>query len=438
MQLKRRQRLRLKRALLASSCALLGASRAAMADKGDWSFDTGLLYYSESDQRVQAIEPAIIIKRDYGDDAYLSSRIVTDSLTGATPTGAMPSSKGGTTTSASGVSNDTVPGKTPLDDRFHDLRRAISATWSQPFAGLWHLDTGVSYSIEYDFKSEGVNARVARDFDERNTTVSGGIAQEWDEIYPIGGIHAPLTSVPTTANGIVNDPIAANRTKKVQDLLVGVTQVMNRDWIAELNFSYSHADGYENDPYKVVSIINTHLGGKGQLPIGFGPPVGEPIDQIYENRPDLHQKRALYLGNKVYLGGDVLDFSYRYGWDDWGIGSHTYELRYRMPFGGRFYVMPHLRWYKQSAADFYHRGLLDTDAVPAYVSADYRLAEFSARTLGVELGMQTSWGGRASIRVERYVQSGGGDNSHVQIGVQQPYDLFPELKADIVQLSLSF
>jgi len=304
----------------------------------------------------------------------------------------------------------------------------------------------VSYSIEYDFKSEGVNALVARDFDERNTTLSAGLAQEWDEVFPIGGIHAPLSSAPSATNGVSNDPIAANRSKKVQDLLVGVTQVMSHDWIAELNFSYSHADGYENDPYKVVSILNTHLGGflpgfpggPGGPGGGFGPPIGEPIDQVYENRPDLHQKRAVFLDNKVYMAGDVLDFSYRYGWDDWGITSHTYELRYRVPFGGRFYVTPHLRYYKQGAADFYRRGLLDSDALPQYVSADYRLAQFSARTLGVEVGMQTSWGGRASVRVERYVQSGGGDNSHVQIGVQQPYDLFPELKADIVQLSLSF
>ena len=39
--------------------------------------------------------------------------------------------------------------------------------------------------------------------------------------------------------------------------------------------------------------------------------------------------------------------------------------------------------------------------------------------------------------LERYVQSGGSD-PHVLIGVQQPYDLFPELKADIVQVSLYF
>jgi hypothetical protein len=435
MQLKRKQRRRLRRTLLASSCALLGSS-PALADNGDWSFDTGVLYYSEQD-RVQAIEPAAIIKRDFGDDSSLTARVVTDTLSGATPTGAMPSSKGGTTTSASGGSSTNTPGATPVDPNFKDLRKALTLTWSQPFAEVWHLDTGANYSIEHDFKSEGVNALVARDFNERNTTVSGGIAYEWDEVYPIGGIHAPLTSVPTASNGVINPPIAANRAKQVQDLLLGITQVMSRNWIVELNYSYSHADGYENDPYKVVSILNTHLGGKGFLPIGFGPPIGEPIDQIYENRPDLHQKHALFLQNKVYLGGQVLDFSYRYGWDDWGIKSNTYELRYRIPFGDSYYLMPHVRYYHQTAAGFYHRGLLDSDTVPQFVSADFRLAEFSGRTVGIEFGTQLSGGQKLSVRLERYVQSGGSD-PHVEIGVQQPYDLFPELKADIVQVSLDF
>ena len=468
MQLKRRRRL--QRTLLASSCALLGTAPGAMADTGDWNVDTGVLYYSEAD-RVRAIEPAAIIKKDLGDDANLNIRVVTDTLSGATPTGAMPSSKTSTVTGPSGSkSTTTTPGANPLDPNFKDFRKAISATLSEPLAQYWRLDSGLSYSIEHDFKSQGVNLLLARDFNERNTTLSLGLAKEWDLVFPIGGIHKPLSTVPqtiTTGGGgeppeppgdaftaltradetggeegggggtitTQNPPIAANAIKRVNDLLVGVTQVMSKDWLAELNFSYSRSEGYQNDPYKMVSILNTHLGG--QLPTIGGPPVGEPLSNIYENRPDLHVKRAIYLGNKAYIQGDVLDFSYRYGWDDWGIKSNTFELRYRMPVGDSWYVMPHLRWYHQNAADFYRRGLLDTNTVPPYVSADYRLAEFSARTLGVEIGRRTSWGGSFSVRVEHYVQSGGSD-PRVNIGIQQQYNLFPELKADIVQVSLSF
>jgi hypothetical protein len=475
VQLKRKQRLRLKRTLLASTCALLGTAGDAMADTGDWTFDTGILYYSEVD-RVQAIEPAALLKRDFGGDSYLSAHVVTDTLSGATPTGAMPSSmKGTTVTSPSGKTSTTAAaGVNPLDPNFKDLRKAISLTWSQPLDRLSRMDLGGSYSIEHDFKSQGVNALFSHDFNDRNTTLSFGAAYEWDLIFPVGGIHKPLSVLPhpvpappgggeppdgpaaltlgvfpadDTGGGdggdggagggvTTNRPIAAGESKRVKDLLLGVTQVMGRNWILELNYSYSRSTGYQNDPYKVVSILNTQLPAPGQ-PATSVPPIGEPVSNIYENRPSLHQKRAIYLGNKVYLGGDVLDFSYRYGWDDWGIASRTYELRYRIPMGESFYVMPHLRYYHQNAADFYHRGLLDTDPVPQFVSADYRLAEFSARTFGIEFGMQTSGGGKVSLRVERYLQTGPTDQ-RVNIGEQRNYNLFPELKANIVQLSISF
>lgn len=473
MQLKRKRRRHLRRTLLASSCALLGTTSGALADNGDWSFDTGVLYYSEVG-RVRAVEPAAIVKRDLGDDSYLSTRLVVDTLSGATPTGAMPSNATSTTvTSASGVTSTTsAPGVNPMDGNFHDFRKAVSLTWSQALSRLWRMDLGGEYSIEHDFKSQGVSLLLAGDFNERNTTLSAGFASEWDLVFPIGGVHAPLSTLPqpapvSTGGGGeppegpgpgrvltfaddtggseggggggggttgVNPPIAAGEHKYVRDLLLGVTQVMTRTWITQLNYSYSRATGYQNDPYNVVSVLNTHLPAAGVI---GGPPIGEPVGEIYENRPSLHQKRAVYLGNKVYFSGDVLDFSYRYGWDDWGIRSNTFEARYRIAFGDDFYVMPHLRYYHQSAADFYRRGLLDTDPVPAYVSADYRLAEFSARTFGVEFGMQTSGGGRVSMRLERYLQSGKTDQ-HVNIGIQQAYDLYPGLTANIAQISVSF
>lgn len=477
MQLKRKQARDLKRALMASSCALLGsAAGEAVADTGDWSFDAGVLQYSEVD-RVTATEPAVIATRDFGDDKKLSLHFVADTLTGATPTGSMPSTKAITLTSPSGKAiGSTNAGVNPMDNNFKDFRKALNATWSQPLSRDWHVDLGGSYSIEHDFKSQGLNALFSRDFDRRNTTVSGGFSYEYDSIFPIGGIHTPLSALPapTTGGGggggddgggdgpdaasiLATDdgggdggddtggtipgvpkntgPIAAQRTKRVRGLLLGVTQVMTRDWITQVNFSYGKSDGYLNDPYKLVSIVNATPPPAGAP--ASATPLGEPVEQIYENRPKTRVDRALYLGSKTYLGGDVLDFSYRYGVDDWGIRSNTFELRYRWPFGDNFYLQPHLRYYHQSAADFYHRGLLSTDIIPAHVSADYRLAEFSGRTVGLEFGVDTGGGHLLRIRYERYLQSGGSD-PRVQIGVQQRFDLFPELKADIVQVSYTF
>jgi hypothetical protein len=165
--------------------------------------------------------------------------------------------------------------------------------------------------------------------------------------------------------------------------------------------------------------------------------VGEPLYNIYENRPDSRKRNAIYFGNKAYIGGDVVDLSYRHGWDDWGIRSDTVELRYRLSLGNGTFLQPHLRWYRQTPADFYHRGLLDTDPVPAVVSADYRLAGLNARTVGLEWGTTRQGRNRFALRIERYIQSGQKD-PYVDIGVQQGFDAFPDLKAVILQVSYDF
>jgi hypothetical protein len=437
MQLNRKRGL--KRALLASSCALLGTvAEKAAAAPGDWNFDAGLLYYTEVDG-VTVKEPVLLARRDFGDDAYLKLNLVVDSLTGATPTGGMPSSKSQTVTGPSGTSSTSQSaGVTPVDGNFRDQREAATVTWDQPFATQWHWEAAADYSIEHDFRSVGASTVFARDFDRRNTTVSVGVSYEHDDVFPIGGVPAPLSQAPQVS------PVADERGKSVKGLLLGVSQVMSHDWVAKLNFSYGDSVGYLNDPYKVVSIINTHLGGNAGLPGfpggpggGFGPPLGEPIGEIYENRPGARHEKALFLDNRIALPGGVLSLAYRYAWDDWGIDSNMLELRYRWAFADDYYLQPHLRWYRQSAADFYHRGLLDSDTIPNFVSADYRLAAFTGRTLGLEVGAHLVGSRTISLRIEHYSQ-GGGSDPHVEVGEQTGYDLFPGLSANILQIDFTF
>lgn len=426
MQLTEKKRGRtLRRRLLASSCALLATS-AARADAEDWSFDSGLLHYAESG-RVTAIEPTLIVKRKLDDDSNVSGRFVVDSLTGATPTGAMPSSRGTSVTGPSGTVSSTA-GELPLAN-FRDVRAALSATWTRRMAGQWQLDLGGNLSLERDFRSAGANVQLARDFNRHNTTISMGVSYEGDRINPHGGVQLPFGEV-----GALDTFVSRSANKHVEGALVGFTQVLSPSWIASVNLSYSKSSGYLDDPYKIVSILNTHLGGL--VPI-FGPPIGEPVNALYESRPGTRNERAVYVVNKAYIAGDVAELSYRHGQDDWGIRSNTYELHYRLPFAEDFYVQPHFRYYHQSAADFYRRALLDSDPLPTYVSADYRLADLTARTVGIEIGKEIDTGNVLRARLERYVQSSKVDPNSL-VGVQQGYNSIPDLKAFIVQVSYSF
>src|SRR5688572_29352609 len=127
-------------ALAAATCALLGTGNAAAADvdADRWSFDSAVLYYVETDDRVQDISAAISATRDFDDERKLGLSLTADTLTGASASGAIALDRPQTFTSPSGNKTYTTSaGEVPLDDTFLDTRFAATASWTQPLAGLY-------------------------------------------------------------------------------------------------------------------------------------------------------------------------------------------------------------------------------------------------------------------------------------------------------------
>ncbi len=162
---------------------------------------------------------------------------------------------------------------------------------------------------------------------------------------------------------------------------------------------FSRSSGYLNDPYKILSVIDSGTG----LPV-----VGSGIPFLYhfESRPDSRTKHSLFAQVKRRIGTDVLDAGYRFMTDDWGVDSHTLDLRYRWRLR-RVYLQPHVRYYTQTAAEFYRGVLLDTDLTPALIeaSADFRLSELKGLTYGLKLGWPQGREREWSVRLEYYTQS---------------------------------
>ena len=63
-------------------------------------------------------------------------------------------------------------GEVPLDDSFKDTRAALNLSWEQPWGDRNKISVGGNISKEYDFTSLGLNAAIARDFNNKNTTLS--------------------------------------------------------------------------------------------------------------------------------------------------------------------------------------------------------------------------------------------------------------------------
>jgi uncharacterized protein DUF3570 len=444
MQLK--QTKKLKSLLTTATCALLGANALPAAQAGQladwknivqeqinqldtWNFDTALMVYSEVD-RVTVAEAIVAGTKAFDNGDILSLKATFDTLTGASANGTVAQANPQTYTSPSGNGLYTVKAnKTPLDNTFKDTRVHASAQWTRPLENNYTLSAGGNFSVEFDYISLSANSNISKDFNNKNTTLSAGSSLAIDLVRPQGGVPKALSAMIIDTTIVNNDDdgtnpssIATSDTKTTVDLLVGLTQVINRRMVMQFNYSLSMANGYLTDPYKLLSAVNAD---------------GVTQQFIYENRPDARTKQAFFVQSKYHFTSNILDVSYRYMTDDWGINSHTVDIRYRIPLMGNKYLEPHVRYYSQTAADFYQPFLNQGDSLPEFASADYRIGEMDTYTLGIKYGLPMRNGEKLAFRLEYYRQTpkNAGFN---QPGVLAGQDIYENIEAIIAQVNYSF
>jgi len=429
------------KALLASAgCALLAGlpNQLQAAELDNWDFDVATLIYAESDSRVAAVEPVLSATRNYDSETKLNLKLAVDVLTGASPNGATPSDQPQTFARPSGNGQfTTAAGAQPLDDTFHDSRVAMAATWSAPLDRDWAYSAGGYFSKEYDYLSLGVNGSLSRYLNQKNTTLTIGGSFAADIIEPEGGVPVGLSAMAVPGSGSFAADFASSRgasdeDKSLTDLLVGVTQVINRRMLMQFNYSISVSDGYLSDPFKIVSVIDDAAG------INFGGNFQQAGNNLYlyEKRPDSRTKQALYWQTKYQReNADIIDVSYRYMFDDWGVDSHTLDLKYRWQLG-QHYLEPQLRWYSQSAADFYQRFLTASNyTAVSEVSADYRLGDLDTYTIGLKYGYRIADKQEFYTRLSLYQQQSSGTSG---FGTLASQELYPSTTAVMLTAGYKF
>jgi hypothetical protein len=429
----------------AAVLTVLGATHARAAPSYDdrTEVDAAVLQYRESAGRVSTTEAVVHVRKNAYNGSSMGLKLTFDTLSGGSPNGALPSrlvqtfarpsghslsagssspvqtytTASGRRISSGGDESHSGPyrvaaGALPLDDSFRDQRAAVGLEWNGPLGPLTTLALGASYSHEYDFQSASVSATIAQDSSDKNTTLTAGINVEADRINPIGGAPVPMSDYALFSKG-------GNKSRNVADLLLGVSQVMSRRWITQLNFSLDKSSGYQNDPYKILSALDA---------------AGNTLGYVYENRPAQRSRKSLYWGHKIALDHDTVDIAFRHMSDDWGITSNTLDARYRWTLPGGAYFEPHVRQYRQSAADFYRLYLLQGEPLLSYASADPRLGRFTARTVGLKWATPLGRKSEFSVRFERYGQTG--KVTAAVPAALQGLDLYPGLKATVLQLGL--
>jgi len=424
--------------LAAATCGLLGvlpAAPVAAQEAPDWEIDSSLLYYGEDNNRVTDGSLMISARRRLDEDRSYNLTLTVDSLTGATPSGAVPANVVQTFTGPSGGGSYVVqPGETPYDTNFLDTRIALSGSWNQALGDAMRYGIGFSSSDEYDYLHLGLNGRLERDFNNRNTTVFVGAAFGQDKVKPVGGTPvglAPMFGEDDENEEDDDEDRNVDLTKDVVDVLFGVTQVLSRRSLLELSFSYCQSDGYLTDPYKILSVVDPLTGAP--VP-GLEDEV--PYLYLYEKRPDSRAKQSLFAEWRHAFDRDSMAINFRLMDDDWGVQSQTVDARYRWNINDDSYLEPHLRYYTQSAADFYRTVLFQGDPQPDFASADHRLADMGAYTAGFKYGRRTQRG-EFSIRLEYYRQEGDPSPGSA-VGDLASFELVPPLTAIIAQFGYKF
>jgi hypothetical protein len=326
--------------------------------------------YRESGGRIGVKTQGAYLEQDLGADSHLKVQGVLDAIAGATPNG-QPAPAG----------SDQVP-----LTQMHERRKAWNADASHQFKAI-NVDFGFGNSRESDYVSNGWSLNTVTDFNQKNTQLLAGIAGTDDKIK------------------VYYSSIAPRQRKHTNDAILGLTQLLDPQTSVFANISWGLQRGFLADPYKLV-----------QKDFEVFPGVFLP--QTYsENRPAYRDKWVAMVGvNRAFAPWHgALDATYRWYQDTFGTSSHTIDAAWFQRLGAHFLLRPSVRWYEQSAADFYHYNLNATSIVPVpgpprrggpFYSSDYRLSSLRTVTYGLKLIWSPTSALQFDVALEHYEMRG--------------------------------
>jgi hypothetical protein len=288
--------------------------------------------------------------------------LVHESMSGATPWYVIPD--------ASGDPVQVMTGATVEDRRTDAL-----------VTGSYYLDSGraslgTGISVEEDYLALNGNLSGEWSVNEKNTTLLGGAGFSVDELEPTDAESDPLRP--------------RKEDKQSFSVFGGIAQVVTRASALQTTLAYQHGRGFLSDPYKRVVV------------------EGEPIADARPERRHQVSWLTRYRHHFSKLDGS-LHADYRFYVDDWQMTSHTLELAWHQSLFHTLRLIPSLRYYSQSQAEFYGP-FFDGIRADGHYSSDYRLSPYGAISWRLKAEtvfelMRVDW--RATFAWERYLADGG-------------------------------
>jgi hypothetical protein len=336
--------------ILSAALMLPGVQAHAEAPPTNGVISVGYLDYQDSQSgldRIRVHAPSVSIMTPVAGVWSVSGTLVKDDVSGASPR---------YHTAVSGAS------------RMSDDRKAGDVALTR-YLERGSVTVGAAYSTEHDYVSRALSLQGSYESEDRNTTWSAGIGHSDDKIDPV-------------------NHIVTNERKRTTNFLLGVTQVLTANDVAQLTLGYDDGSGYFSDPYKA-----------------------------FDNRPRSRSETTLLArwNHHIAATDGTTRLSYRYYRDSFGIRGHTLGAEYVQPLSDGWTLTPEVRLYTQSAASFYYDPVYDSRlGAPfppgyngtGYMSADQRLSGFGAVTLGLKASKQIDKLWSVDAKVSAYQQRG--------------------------------
>ena len=247
------------------------------------------LYHSYNGGGVNANGPALLVRKQLGDQLSLSASYYVDAVSNA--------------------SIDVVTTASPYREERREYGLGADYVVRDSKISL-----AVTSSREPDYVANSMGLDISQETFGGMTTVSMGFSRGNDDI------------------GKTNAPEFAETATHWQYRL-GVTQILTPHWLASVNAEVLADEGFLGSPYRVARV--------------FGAYVPERTPRTRSQRA-IKVRLLGDLGAR-----DALHLDYRYFWDTWDIKSQTVELGYSRYLGERWLLDTSLRAYSQDKALFY-------------------------------------------------------------------------------------
>lgn len=338
-------------------------------------YDASYQIYDEESGRISVESWYYRGEMILSEETSFRFQLLSDAISGASPTGALPG------------------GIQPFLAELDDLRTGILGALAHE-VGDHRLEVEVSRSKEQDYLSYGLALSDRWELNQKNTT---------------------LTFAFNYLDDTVSVPRLPDQAKRGYDLFVGLSQLLDKNTVLTANLTLGYTSGYLNDPYKAIQRTDIVT-----IPDGLGGTIDIPVVNLYrENRPDHRLRGVLQLqGTRFFEKYQAaLDTTVRLSDDSYGVFSQSAQVEWRQSIGEKVEVTPFVRYYRQSAADFFHNTLDEVPlttppAVPdgsgPNYSADYRLSSLEALSLGVKARLRINDHAAVSLAYEHYDMSGAG------------------------------